>query len=194
MGVIVAPLTIDVAGTLSPGIGGIGTLTVSNNLTLLGNTAVDINKTAVTSDFVTGISTATYGGTLTINNLSGTLAAPDSFTLFSAATHSGSITNFSPATPGTGLTWSFTNGVLSVVSVSMVNTNSTNIVYSVSGPNEIICWPTDHIGWRLQVQTNTLAVGLSTNWVDVAVPGGNSCYTNTLNPVNQSVFYRMVYP
>ncbi len=193
-GIIVAPLTVDVAGTLAPGAGGIGTLTVSNTLTLLGNTAVDINKTAVTSDLVSGISTVTYGGTLTINNLSGTLAASDSVPLFSAVTHSGSITNFSPATPGAGLKWSFTNGVLSVASTVTVNTNPTNIVYSVSGPNEIICWPTDHVGWRLQVQTNALTTGLGTNWTDVAVPNGNSCFTNTLNPANQSVFYRMVYP
>jgi autotransporter-associated beta strand protein len=194
VGILVSPLTVDVAGTLSPGVSGIGTLVVSNNLTLLGNTAVDINKTAMTSDLVDGIATATYGGTLTINNLAGTLVASDSFTLFNATAHSGTITNFSPATPGAGLVWSFANGVLSVATAVMVNTNSTNIVYSVSGPNEILCWPTDHIGWRLQVQTNSLAVGLGTNWVDVAVPNGYSCFTNTLNPANQAVFYRMVYP
>jgi autotransporter-associated beta strand protein len=193
-GTIVSPLTIDVAGTLAPGVGGVGSFTVNNSLTLLGNAAVDINKTANTSDLVTGISTANYGGSLTINNLAGTLAANDSFTLFSAATHVGSITNFTPATPGAGLAWAFTNGVLSVVSVVSVNPNPTNIVYTVSGLDEIICWPTDHIGWRLQVQTNSLAVGLSTNWVDVAVPNGYNCFTNTLNPANQAVFYRMVYP
>lgn len=193
-GTIAAPLTIDVAGTLAPGVSGIGTLTVNNALTLLGNTAVDINASALTSDLVTGISTATYGGTLTINNLAGSLAGGQNFTLFSATTHVGSITNFSPATPGAGLNWSFTNGVLSVVSAITVATNPTNILYSVSGADEIICWPTDHIGWRLQVQTNSLSVGLSTNWVDVAVPNGYSCFTNTLNPANQAVFYRMVYP
>lgn len=57
-----------------------------------------------------------------------------------------------------------------------------------------LSWPADHIGWRLQGQTNSLAMGLGTNWFDV--PGSEA--TNSLNlPVdlnNGSVFYRMAYP
>ena len=57
-----------------------------------------------------------------------------------------------------------------------------------------LSWPADHIGWRLQGQTNSLATGLGTNWFDV--PGSEA--TNSLNlPVdlnNGSVFYRMAYP
>jgi hypothetical protein len=75
-----------------------------------------------------------------------------------------------------------------------VNTNPTNIVFSASGGNLTLSWPADHTGWRLQTQTNSLAVGLSTNWVTVA----NSTTTNQvvvpIVPANGSVFYRLIYP
>ena len=75
-----------------------------------------------------------------------------------------------------------------------VNTNPTNITSVVNGTNLELSWPADHIGWRLQVQTNSLSIGLGTNWVDVPNTGTVSSYTNVVNPANGSVFYRMVYP
>jgi hypothetical protein len=57
-----------------------------------------------------------------------------------------------------------------------------------------LSWPDDHKGWRLQVQTNGLAIGLSNNWV--AVP--NSDKTNQVwmpvGTTSGSVFLRLVYP
>ena len=75
-----------------------------------------------------------------------------------------------------------------------VNTNPTNLTASVSGNTLALSWPADHLGWRLQIQTNSLATGLGTNWV--ALPGSDTVIsTNILmNPANGSVFYRMVYP
>ena len=55
-------------------------------------------------------------------------------------------------------------------------------------------WPSDHTGWRLETQTNSLATGLSNNWV--TVPG--STETNQLfNPGGSSggsVFFRLAHP
>jgi hypothetical protein len=56
-----------------------------------------------------------------------------------------------------------------------------------------LSWPADHIGWRLQVQTNSLSVGITTNWFDLA---GTST-TNSVNitiSTNGTVFYRLIYP
>jgi hypothetical protein len=118
----------------------------------------------------------------------------DSFDLFDAA---GGAINFEsldlPAL-GPGLGWdtnSISSGVLTVVttgpSVPAVLTNS------VSGNMLNLSWPAGE-GWRLQTQTNSLAVGLETNWFDVPGSGG----TNTLSfpvDVNQStVFYRLIHP
>lgn len=55
-------------------------------------------------------------------------------------------------------------------------------------------WPGDHLGWRLQSQTNAVNSGLGTNWVTVP----NSITTNRvfipINSSNGSVFFRLVYP
>ena len=55
-------------------------------------------------------------------------------------------------------------------------------------------WPADHTGWQLQTQTNSLAVGLRTNWVNVP----NATDTNHVNvmvdPAAEAVFFRLVRP
>jgi autotransporter-associated beta strand protein len=94
-----------VAGTLSPGISGIGTLNIEAALTLSGTTAMEINKTAATSDKVSGTSSLTYGGTLTVTNLAGSLAAGDTFTLFNASSYSGSFSIFNLPPLTGGLKW-----------------------------------------------------------------------------------------
>jgi hypothetical protein len=70
----------------------------------------------------------------------------------------------------------------------------TTITAAASGNLFNLSWPADHTGWRLQAQTNSLSVGLSTNWVTVA----NSVLTNrmifTIDPTVGCVFYRMVHP
>jgi hypothetical protein len=75
-----------------------------------------------------------------------------------------------------------------------VATNPTNIAFQFAANYLTLSWPSDHIGWRLQVQTNDLAQGLGTNWVDV--PGSTS--TNQMNisisPVEGAVFFRLIYP
>ena len=75
-----------------------------------------------------------------------------------------------------------------------VATNSTNLVYQITGGQLELTWPAGHIGWRLQIQTNALGQGLGTNWA--FVPGAE--LTNRIllpiNPANGGVFLRMIYP
>jgi len=70
----------------------------------------------------------------------------------------------------------------------------TNIVAQVGSDQLQLSWPQDHLGWHLQIQTNSLNAGLGTNWVNVP----NSTTTNQIfipiNPNNGSIFLRMVYP
>jgi hypothetical protein len=72
------------------------------------------------------------------------------------------------------------------------NTMATNIATLNSvGTSLTLSWPADHTGWRLQVQTNTLA---STNWVTFT---GSSATNKEIIPIgrtNISVFFRMIYP
>jgi hypothetical protein len=100
-----------------------------------------------------------------------------------------------------------TNTFFTVVINSQTNTlyliNFTNIPTTVSYSTNItasvvnggtalnVSWPTTHLGWTLQAQTNSLNTGLSTNWADV---GGTASVTSTnlpIAPENPAVFYRL---
>jgi autotransporter-associated beta strand protein len=179
---------------LEPGLGNgsIGTLTITSNLTLSGTASMDINKTTGASDLVTGLAGITYGGTLAVTNLAGTLSAGNTFTLFSAALSSGNFTNV-VGNPGAGLGFSFnpTNGVLSVVST--IPGAPTNFSYSVSSGFITLSWPSNYIGWILQAQTNPPSVGITTNWVDVAGTASEDSLTLSISASN-SVFFRMRHP
>lgn len=185
IGTIAGPLVVENPGILAPGTTGIGTLTVNGDLTLNGTTAVDINASTTAKDLITGIATANYGGTLTVNNLAGTLAAGQSYTLFSATTHNGTFASFSPATPGAGLSWSFANGVLSVITTPV---GQPTLSVSQSGNTLTFSWTG---AFKLQAQTNSLSVGIANNWGDY--PGGGSSPVNvTLDPATGSVFFRLI--
>ena len=86
--------------------------------------------------------------------------------------------------------------VVLVQGASAVNTTPTNILTSVSGNVLTLSWPTDHIGWRLQTQTNSIASGLnpSGTWFDVVGATSVSTLNFTINPAAGTVFYRMIYP
>jgi hypothetical protein len=77
--------------------------------------------------------------------------------------------------------------------VSGINTNPTNITATMVSGALNLSWPADHTGWTLQVQTNSLSTGLSTNWFNVP----NSTTTNMVTvPIvtgNGCVFYRLEY-
>jgi polygalacturonase len=72
--------------------------------------------------------------------------------------------------------------------------NATNLNFQVSGNQLLLSWPPDHLGWQLQIQTNTLADGLGTNWT--TVPDSTSVIATNM-PIsigNDCVFYRLAYP
>lgn len=89
-------------------------------------------------------------------------------------------------------------GVISGAGAVKINstlpTTPTPITFGVSGGNLTITWPANYQGWILQVQTNALNVGLSTNWVDVA---GSANVTSTnlpITPGTPTTFYRLRLP
>lgn len=180
--------------TLAPGNGGPGTLTVAGDITLkAGSTnTFAVDGTTLAKSSVTAGASVTYGGVLNIVP-SGTFAAGQQFQLFSGtgATNTGSFAGIAGA-PGSGLAFSFTNGVLSVVGT--MAGNPTNITFSVSGSLLSLSWPADHLGWILQTQTNSLNSGLSTNWVDVTGSGTITSTNITINPALPTAFYRLRHP
>ncbi len=77
---------------------------------------------------------------------------------------------------------------------SVTASNPTNITFQLTADTLKLSWPGDHTGWRLQEQTNGLAQGLGTNWVDVVGSTGTNQMNVPINPTNSAVFFRLIYP
>ena len=134
---------------------------------------------------------------LTITNVVGNDVvnlASGSVTLASSAPGAEPIIDTSALTLGGAEASDYTTvGATGVVTVT-VNTNATPVVFSVTNNVMTLSWPSDHIGWELQAETNDVSVGLSNNWVDVA---GSTTTNQVIIPVDLgqgTVFYRLVYP
>jgi autotransporter-associated beta strand protein len=205
-GIITAPVTVASGAMLSPGYkadyepNAIGQLSISNTLTLAegSETVIEIDRTGGPYDTVVGLTRANFGGTLTVKNLSGTFTGGETYRLFSAVSYSGnfSATNL-PALDAMNLdgnlrwSWNPSAGTLAVVSYS---TTPTNIVAVLKGNTLDLSWPEDHTGWLLQAQTNSLSVGLGTNW---SVWPGSATTNQVSIPVdaaNGAVFFRLLMP
>lgn len=196
IGVIAGPVTVNSGAGLAPGTS-IGTLTINNVLTLSpgSTTTMEINKTAATNDAVVGLTTVNYGGTLVLRNLAGKLAPGDTFTLFGATSRVGSFASIVSETPGQTVTWNTNqlaaNGTVSVASAVPAPVTLTSVA---SGGTITLSWPTNQVGWQLQAQTNSLAVGIATNWA--MVPGSDTT-NQVVVPIDNtkgSVFFRLIFP
>jgi autotransporter-associated beta strand protein len=108
-------VTNNAGGTLYPGSGGSGKLTFSGSVTLLAGSTNTFVVNGVTSNSVVLGSTVTYGGVLNIVT-NGIFTVGQKFTLFSG-TGATNTSNFASiaGSPGTGMAFSFTNGILSVI-------------------------------------------------------------------------------
>jgi hypothetical protein len=69
-----------------------------------------------------------------------------------------------------------------------------NLAWQMANGQMQIIWPPDHTGWELQMQTNSLGVGLGTNWTIVPGSSANDQIAFPMTPATGSVFYRLVYP
>jgi autotransporter-associated beta strand protein len=182
--------------TLAPGLGGTSTASLAMTGTLslgTGSTnVVVVNKTTgIANSKVTGLASVAIGGTLAVNTVGNPLSGGDAIPLFTAGSYSGGFANFNPPTPGAGLTWNtstlLSDGTLRVSSTA--NPQPTNIVFSASGGQLSLSWPSDHTGWTLQVQTNNV---LGTNWFDVPGSASTNHVFITIDPNTKDAFYRMI--
>jgi fibronectin-binding autotransporter adhesin len=175
----------------------LGSLTITNNIELAGAVNVSVNASNSPNSSLLLAQSIIVDGTasLVVTNRGSENAA--TFQLFNHPVNFPSVTL--PTLTGTNL-WInnlAVDGSLTLVApvfVPTVNTNPTNITTSVSGGNLTLTWPSDHTGWRLQTQTNSITAGLGTNWLDVAGATATNQVVVPINSTNGSVFFRMVYP
>jgi autotransporter-associated beta strand protein len=195
VGTVLGSVTAASGSTLTPGFS-VGTLAFTNELLFqAGSTNImELDAATHTNDLVTGMASVSYGGRLVLMNLGGAFAAGDSFKLFGAGSYNGTFASIVwPSLTGT-LVWSnklAVDGTIAVV--DPVNTTPSDITWAVIAGQLQLSWPSDHTGWRLEIQTNAIDVGLNTNWLSLGYQSTNTV-SLPLDPENGSVFYRLAYP
>ena len=159
---LVAGNTSIQGGELSPGsavANSIGTLSFGGNLTLGPRifTAIEISAAPQTNDQVSVAGTLTFGGTLYIGNVAGTLTSGQTFKLFSAGSYAGNFPTVSLPTLDAGLAWDTsglaTNGTISVAAL----------------PSVTICPAATNTAFRSTILLTALADGtppLAYQWLD----------------------------
>jgi autotransporter-associated beta strand protein len=196
-GSIVSAVDVQTNGAIGGGpASNIGTFTINNTLTFdSGGAFIRINKAASPGQSndvvsVSGAIAANAGaGTITVSNIGVTAVnVGDKFKIFNKAVTG--VGTFSIV--GAGMNWNNNLAVDGSIIAASVNTgpatNPTNLTFSVSGTNLNISWPTDHQGWYLQMNTNSLN---SNSWTDVT---GSNAGTNSVIPIDPAkprVFIRM---
>jgi hypothetical protein len=155
-------------------------------------TRIELNKAALTNDQVRVVGALTYGGSLVVTNLGGTLWAGDSFRLFNASSTSGFFTATNlPALPnGFNWNWNPASGTLDITST--VALNPTNVTPCLAGATLELSWPADHTGWR--VETNAVDIADANSWFTLA---GSATTNQMFLPVDGAapqVFFRLVFP
>jgi hypothetical protein len=160
----------------------VGLLTVSGNATLGGSALFKVNST--TNDVLSVGGALTYGGTLTLTNLT-PLAGGRILKLFNAASYSGSFSSISPASPGPGLFWITNNlavnGTITVgqIKINRIVVSGTTLTLTGTGPASTPYVLMDStnllrpLPWT-PVLTNSFTSGgllnLSTNIVNANIP------------------------
>ena len=198
-------------GTLSPGDSGVAgktTITGSYSANSSASRSVDINGASIATAFTNSgaydtvaiSGTASLAGNLIVRTNGYVPTVASTFTILTAGNVSGTFNNVTGGrVPVVGSTNTF--GVLyTPTSVILTNYSGASagstptpapITYSFNGSAVVLNWPNGQ-GWVLEAQTNTLTTGLSTNWVRLT--GVTSPVTNTVNPTQGAVFYRLISP
>ena len=165
-----------------------GPLTVVNgNVSLGGDTLMKLDAATKTNDVISTTNMISLGETLTVSVLSGSPAAGDSYKLFNAPIINGSFSSVNLPPLGPGQIWVnklSVDGTLTVGELVLTTT-------MIPGGFLQFTWPMNLNNLvKLQAQTNTLDIGLSTNWADY--PGGT--FNGTIhvpNPAYPTVFFRL---
>ncbi len=190
-GATISPAGTNTTISITTGSNPTGELAASANITLSGTTLIKLNGTS--NDVVDAGEAITYGGALSLQNISGTaLSAGQSFQVFTAASYSGSFAFITPSTPGSGLAWDTTqlnSGKINVVTAGV--TGPTISTAQVSAQNIILGGAGGTANGTYYVLTTTNLA--SRNWLPIATnsydASGNFSWTNALTPGLTQQFY-----
>jgi hypothetical protein len=200
-GTINGGLTVGGGAAVAPGASP-GILTVTNEVVLAGTTFMEINRLAGTNDLLRSISgSITYGGSLVVTNLAGTIKGGDVFKLFDSGLNS-YLSSFSAIQMpglGVGLSWNTSqlavNGTVSVVGTLIPPAIDS---FGQSGGNLTIAGDggvTNGTYWL--VSSTNVAAAIAT-WLPVSTNSfdgnGNFSVTTPIAPGTPARFFRVRLP
>ena len=173
---------------------GASTFVISNNLTLFPSNSFN---------FILGTNAATIvvKGNLVLGGTN-SIVAGNGFTngTYTLLTYTGNLSGNLPvlgAEPA-GFNYSFdtnTIGKVNLVVAPIISLTPANLFFQITGGNQMqLSWPQDHLGWRLEIQTNSLNAGLGANWFTVPNSTNVDQISIPMNSTNGSVFLRLIYP
>jgi hypothetical protein len=189
---IACGVTIGGGGFLAPG-NSIGTLTISNTLTLAGGSTCVFDVSSSASDPIRGLTTVNYNGLLQVVQ-NGGRSGNAVFKLFDATTYSGSFSSFDLPALSSPLTWDTSflavDGTLRIVGQPEVTSfgfgGTTNFQISGTGG-------TDQL-YRILATTDLLPLS---SWTPVSTgtfARGVFAFTDTDAANHSQRFYRVVSP
>jgi len=195
LGILQSPL----GSTIAPGSSSIiGHLVLANNATLNGTVSMKLNKTAHTCDTVQALGTLNCGGTLSLTNLSGSLAPSDSFQLFTGSAPTGSFTNIVPVMPGSSLAWDL-NSLASSGTIKIITAPPPHITHISPAAGQL-----SFTGFGGQPRANYYVLSTTNmslplaQWSMIATNSfdnsGNFQFSLTLNPNSPRCFYTLRLP
>ncbi len=176
-------------------------VTVNNGTMAVNNNFMQPKASAFNFALGTNASTVAAGGYLVFSNstINVTNAAgfgPGLYTLFTYAGQSSGAYDLGRVP--VNYTYQFytnTAGQIQlVVSPTGMSLTPVSLVSSNSDGQLALSWPADHIGWFLQVQTNSTSAGIGTNWTLLPQSAMTNKYILPISAMDQCVFYRLWYP
>jgi hypothetical protein len=161
--------------------------------------AAPTNLTATGTNLLINLKWNAVSGATSYNLKRGTASGGPYPTVFTGLT----VTNYSDAAVTNAVTYYYvvtamSGGVstnsLQVSAVPLPSSVPTNIVVQVGSGQLQLSWPQSHLGWHLQIQTNSPTTGLGANWVNVPNAAATNQIFIPINPTSGSVFLRLAYP
>lgn len=173
---------------------------IAGEVNLVVRLTAPTNLMAMATNLQINLNWNSVGGASSYNLKRGTTSGGPYPTVFSGLT----ATNYADTAVTNAVNYFY---VVSAVGAGGESTNSlqasaaplpsnqpTNIVVQASSGQMQLSWPQDHLGWRLQMQTNAPGGGLGTNWVTVNDSTNITSTNIVFNPAYGSVFFRLIYP
>jgi len=195
-GATLAPAGTNTTLGITAGENVVGTIAATNAVFLSGATIIKL-KGPGTNDVIQSLGAGiTYGGTLSLINVSGVpLAAGNSFQIFNADSYAGVFNTITPATPGPGLVWDTTQ--LSGGKLIVVAAPTPPVVSSVMAVDgDLIFSGTNGVanGNYTVLSSTNMAAPLA-NWTLLATnafsPSGTFSFTNPIATDVPQQFYRL---